>query len=465
MEGCVVIEHRNPTAGSFLPSKILHRGWSKPARLPACLPHLMPKKLPRIAAVRAWIQEDSLPGGESFPPRNSVEAEEKTTGGIHGLGRWIDGVAPWPPICNPMSVYDQYNGPRSTWGIGVHGLVVCEVVAEDGAYGCGITTGGEAACWIIERHLSRFVEGQDPRDIELMWDQMWRASMPYGRKGIAVHALSAVDLALWDLLGKLQGEPVYNLLGGKTKAVVPVYCTTARPDLAKELGFVGAKYPLAYAPADGDLGLRKNVETHQKWRDAVGEDFPLMLDCYMSLTVPYAINLAHKLAPIGLKWMEEYLQPDDYAGHAAVQQATQSLPVMLATAEHEYSRWGYKQLIDARMVDVLQPDITWLGGITEARRVVAMASAAGIAVIPHGSSVFSYHLALASPCVMHTLPVCSLSLCWLVRFSLPNHSANTATATDTGQSRCLSLSPLRSTRSSRTSAACLKASRCPRTVA
>ena len=131
----------------------------------------------------------------------------------------------------------------------------------------------------------------------------------------------------------------------------------------------------------------------------MGEDFPLMLDCYMSLTVPYAINLAHRLAPIGLKWMEEYLQPDDYAGHAAVQQATQSLPVMLATAEHEYSRFGYKQLIDARMVDILQPDITWLGGITEARRVVAMASAAGISVIPHGSSVFSYHLALASPSI------------------------------------------------------------------
>jgi hypothetical protein len=156
-----------------------------------------PKQLPRIAQVRAWVKEDTLPGGSSFPPRNSVEAEERTSGDVHGLGRWIDGVPPWPPICNPMSIYDQYSGPRSSWGIGVHGLIVCEVVAEDGTYGCGITSGGEAGCWIIERHLSRFVEGRDPHEIELMWDQMWRASMPYGRKGIAVHALSAVDLALW----------------------------------------------------------------------------------------------------------------------------------------------------------------------------------------------------------------------------------------------------------------------------
>ena len=130
---------------------------------------------------------------------------------------------------------------------------------------------------------------------------MWRASMPYGRKGLAVHALSAVDLALWDLLAKLRGEPVYGesatafrhnvvmtcaqttllggrslhtdgcvsaLLGGKTKDKVPVYCTTARPDLAQGLGFVGAKYPLAHGPADGNVGLKKNVEIHKKWRAA-----------------------------------------------------------------------------------------------------------------------------------------------------------------------------------------------------
>ena len=83
---------------------------------------------------------------------------------------------------------------------------------------------------------------------------------------------------------------------------MPVYCTTARPDLAQQLGFVGAKYPLAHGPADGDEGLLKNIETHKKWREAVGPTFPLMLDCYMSLTVPYAIELGQKLAPHGLKW-------------------------------------------------------------------------------------------------------------------------------------------------------------------
>src|SRR5206468_3257353 len=98
-----------------------------------------------------------------------------------------------------------------------------------------------------------------PRNVELLWDQMWRATLPYGRKGLAIQAISAVDLALWDLLGKLRDEPVYALLGGKTKERLPVYGTTARPDLAKEMGFQAAKIALPYGPADGDEGLRRNV--------------------------------------------------------------------------------------------------------------------------------------------------------------------------------------------------------------
>ena len=121
-----------------------------------------------------------------------------------------------------------------------------EVEAEDGTCGVGVTTAGEPGCFIVERHLSRFVEGEDPRNVEQIWDKMWRATINYGRKGLPLQAISAVDLALWDLLGKLRNEPVWALLGGKTKERIPCYCTTARPDLAQGLGFVGAKYPLAF---------------------------------------------------------------------------------------------------------------------------------------------------------------------------------------------------------------------------
>mmetsp|Transcript_2675 Transcript_2675/g.4161 ORF Transcript_2675/g.4161 Transcript_2675/m.4161 type:complete len:114 (+) Transcript_2675:326-667(+) len=106
-----------------------------------------------------------------------------------------------------MSRYAQYAGARKSWGINALGGLIVEIEAEDGTCGVGVTIGGEPGCYIVEKHLSRFIEGQDPRNIELMWDQMYRASINYGRKGLPIQCISAIDLALWDLLGKLRNEP------------------------------------------------------------------------------------------------------------------------------------------------------------------------------------------------------------------------------------------------------------------
>lgn len=126
----------------------------------------------------------------------------------------------------------------------------------------------------------------------------------------------------------------------------------------------------------------------------MGSDFPLRLDCYMSLTLPYAIELAKALQPYNLHWMEECLPPDDYDGYAALKAAIAGM-CLVATGEHEYTRYGFRELIARKCADILQPDINWVGGLTEARRIVAMAAAYDIPVIPHGSSVFSYHLVYA----------------------------------------------------------------------
>lgn len=298
------------------------------------------------------------------------------------------------PIANPMSVYEEYKAKRTSWGINALGTVLVEVELNDGTVGIGCSIGGEPACYIIEKHLSRFVEGQDPRNVELIWDQMWRATLPYGRKGLAVQAISAVDLAIWDCLGKLRGEPVYALLGGATKDKLPVYATTSRPDIAHEWGFQGAKIPCRYGPADGDEGLRKNIAVMREAREQVGPGFPLRLDCYMALTVPYAIKLAKALEEFDLEWIEECLPPDDYDGYAELKRALTGI-CLVTTGEHEYTRYGFRELISRKCADILQPDINWVGGLTEARRIVAMASAYDLPVIPHGSSVFSYHLQYA----------------------------------------------------------------------
>lgn len=194
------------------------------------------RAIPRIKEVRAYAA-------------HAAKSSTKQGGDCHDVGaeHWINGTGDHPmrpPIANPMSFWPQYcNRPRTDWGINALGTCVVEVIAEDGTFGIGVTTAGEPGCYIVENHLSRFIEGEDPRNIEQMWDKMWRSTINYGRKGLPLQAISAVDLALWDLLGKLRNEPVYALLGGKTKERLPVYCTSSRPDLAKKLGFVGAKIP------------------------------------------------------------------------------------------------------------------------------------------------------------------------------------------------------------------------------
>jgi L-rhamnonate dehydratase len=145
--------------------------------------------------------------------------------------------------------------------------------------GVGVSIDDKPARFIIENHFSRFLEGQDPLNIEYLWNLMWPSSINYDRKGLTIQAISAIDLALWDCAGKLRNEPVYKLLGGKTKGSLPCYATCYNPLAAKKLGFKGAKFPLPYGPADGDEGMRKNIQRVQQIRESVGPDFPLMIVC------------------------------------------------------------------------------------------------------------------------------------------------------------------------------------------
>lgn len=305
-------------------------------------------------------------------------------------GHWIiDSV-----IANPMSGYPEYKARRSSWGSKANGTVVVELETESGLVGIGVSQGGVPASRIIIDHLARFLLGSDPRDTERLWDQMFRATLPYGRKGLPICAISAVDLALWDLCGKLRGEPVYKLLGGETKSEIPCYLTGPQPLAAKELGFFGSKLPLPYGPADGIEGLNANVEMVARAREQVGPDFDLMLDCYMALDVPYTIDLANAVRPYRVRWIEEALPPDDYDGHARIKAACPWQ--RFSTGEHEYTRYGFRELINRGNLDILQPDLGWVGGITEAKKIAAMAQAYDLPVVPHGSGVFSTHFQMAS---------------------------------------------------------------------
>lgn len=303
-------------------------------------------------------------------------------------GHWID-----EHISTPMAKYPAYRASRQSFGLNVLGSLVVEIEADNGTVGFAVSTGGEPGAWIVERHLSRFLIGANATDIEQIWDQMYLSTLFYGRKGLVLNAISCVDLALWDLLGKLRQEPVYSLLGGAVREELTFYATGARPDIAKRLGFIGGKMPLHHCPSEGEDGLNKNIALLADMRSRTGSDFWLMYDCWMSLNLEYANRLAHAAAEYNMKWIEEALLPDDYWGYAELRRKVPP-GMLVTTGEHEATRWGFRMLLEMECADIIQPDVGWCGGITELLKISALADARGVLVVPHGSSVYSYHFSI-----------------------------------------------------------------------
>lgn len=285
-------------------------------------------------------------------------------------------------------------------------LVIVEVITSEGASGAG-TVGGfcAAATEIIRGHLRDLLIGEDARDIERLWEIMYRATLRYGGRGAAIEAISGVDIALWDLLGRATGLPVFRLLGGRTRATVPVYAShlrdtwaparleaAARADVAA--GFSAVKLFFGRGPDHGEGALRRCVEATRLVRGAIGEAVDLMVDPHLRWDVPFTLAYARGVADLGLRWIEEPIQFEDRAGYARLSRA---LDVPIAAGEHEYTRYPFVELIERECVTVLQPDVNRVGGITEARRIVAIAAAHGLPVCFHQGWLHSYHLMTAFP--------------------------------------------------------------------
>ena len=325
----------------------------------------------------------------------SYVIETLGVGGNYGSrdpGHWIVDARQ----ANPLSIYPDRPTLRSGSGGADSGIFI-EIEAADGTVGIATGSGGFAACSIIEHCLAGFLTGSDARDIARLWDQMYRATLPYGRKGVAMLAISVVDLALWDLLGQLYAEPVYRLAGGATKDRIRVYGTGPDPTVFQKRGFLGAKVPFPYGLADGRKGLDSNLRAVSAHREAVGPGFPLMVDCFMSLDVAYALEFARAAKPLGLYWIEEALHPDDWEGYRQLKAAAPW--VRWVTGEHEYTRWGFRELIRHRTIDIVQPDLMWAGGFSEALHIASVASAFDVTVVPHAGGIYSYHFAMTLPAV------------------------------------------------------------------
>jgi len=285
-------------------------------------------------------------------------------------------------VASPMSMYPEYKSNRALFMPepgSIEGFTV-EIATDKGVKGYG--EGGMAGGVIVEKHLTKLLLGKDPFDIERIWDILWRSTMYYDRAGIATNAISGVDLALWDLIGNALGMPVYKLMGGETKPRIPAYCTGNDLEQHIEFGFKRLKLAMPHGPADGRDGMRKNTELVKHTRELLGPDGDIMLDCWMAWTERYTLEMADMVAPYRVYWMEECLPPHDYEGFGRLHAQIKSTRIV--TGEHEYTRYGFRQLLERRAAAIWQPDIHWCGGLTELRRIGALAAAYDIPVIPHG---------------------------------------------------------------------------------
>ena len=294
---------------------------------------------------------------------------------------------------------------------------------DDGLEGFGeakAAVGSAGACAslasIIRNDLRPLLVGEDPRQITRLWELMYSGprapyalergrSLPVlGRRGLLIAAMSGVDLALWDLLGKFLGIPVVQLLGGSCRDRMPAYASGGwadaggiGPQLAGyvEQGFRAVKMRMGVM--DGSVG--SSIERVLAARQTLGPDVQLMADAHGTFSVPEAKRFCRELESAALRWLEEPVSVDDRGGCAEVRSST-AIPI--AAGESEFTRFDFRDLIAARAVDVLQPDLAICGGLTEGQRIAALAHSHQLELAPHlwgGACMFmaGLHLAFASP--------------------------------------------------------------------
>jgi L-rhamnonate dehydratase len=299
-------------------------------------------------------------------------------------------------ITSVSAVYPDYKHTVPSWRTHLWQIVV-RVETDTGQVGWGYGGGGKAAVEIVNGHFSEILVGRScdtVSDIAEIWDFLYFESIPYGRKGIAIMALSGIDLALFDALGKAEGKPVANLLSDSPKERIRCYATGPDTDYYAELGFTAQKMPHRWT---GEESIETAVSAAEKARDALGPNAEVMFDVYMSWDSETTLKMHDSLKHVGIHWYEDVLTPDDLDEISGLRSQIQ--PVNMAGGEHEFTAHGFTEIARSKAYDIWQPDITWCGGITAGLRIVDMANEAQVEVVPHrGGEPWGLHLIAASDC-------------------------------------------------------------------
>ena len=297
----------------------------------------------------------------------------------------------------------------SQWEYSERCICLVKVTASNGQHGWGEAYGPAKVVEAGIDMLKATVVGENPLENEVIWSKMYRKTLDFSRRGVLMASVSAIDIAIWDLKGKILGLPVSTLLGGAHRKKVRPYATglyfTDHNNFSK--GFVEeAKLYVSQGfkaiKMKVGLGIKADVANVKLIRETIGDDIELMVDSNHAYTLREAVELARKIEKYDIKWFEEPISPEFYEQYNELRQKT-TIPI--AGGECEYLRFGFQQLIKNKSVDILQPDICASGGLTEAKRIASLATTNGVDLIPHtwGTSI-GLHVAMHFISNMESVP-------------------------------------------------------------
>ncbi len=281
------------------------------------------------------------------------------------------------------------------WLYKTRGSCIVEIETADGITGWGECYGPSAvAKAYLETQFAPRIIGRDAFDVEVIWEDLYNRIKDYGGQGMAASALSGIDIALWDIVGKSCGKPIHKLIGGAHRTEVTAYATglyfidmnrlvEEAVEEAQEFvenGFSAIKMKIGLG------SLKLDIERVTAVRKAIGDDMRLMVDANHCFSVPQAIRIGRELENLNVEWFEEPISPEDIDGYVEV---TRALDMAVAGGENGFTRWGFRDLVVRKAMDIIQPDVCAAGGISECRKIAALASTHGVECVPHawGSAI------------------------------------------------------------------------------
>ena len=269
----------------------------------------------------------------------------------------------------------------------IRGSCLVEIVAEDGTTGWGECYGPAGLNAPVVKAMAAELIGKDPLAIDALWLHLYNKFRDYGQKGLVINAISGIDIALWDLKGHHFETPVLVLMGGPVRREVRAYATgTYRLKSGDPLDYIVkevsgyAKEGFSAVKLKIGFGVREDEKLIRAVRDAIGPNIGLMLDANHGFDVLEAVELGRRVAPLDIGWFEEPVVPDDLDSYIEVRRGQ---PIPVAGGECEFTRWGFREVLTRRAMDIVQPDTCAAGGLSECKKIADMATAFGVRYVPH----------------------------------------------------------------------------------